>query len=222
VAASFPVTFPSAVTTVGTNTLDEAQHNDDLHVKDRDEIRATQMKLGLGSSVASGTTVLVGDGGTQSSWRQVQGSHVAAGAIGTREIASAGVATGNLATNAVTQRAAGSISAHTTTSTSYVTTTGGSISIVTTGTADIKAWANIDVQNASGNAVLAALKLDSANETNIQASIPGATGLGQITNHACFFGVSPGTHTILHRWRATGGTASIFSGGTLMVEATYR
>lgn len=80
-AASFPVTFPSVVTTTPTTTLSDAQHNDNLHVKDRDEIIAVQSKVGLGtaSPAASATTALVGTGGTQSGWYQVGPQHLAPG-----------------------------------------------------------------------------------------------------------------------------------------------
>lgn len=80
-AASFPVTFPSAVTTTPTTTLSAATHNDNLHIKDRDEIIAAQTKIGLGSSVASGTTVLLGTGGTQSAWGQITSGYIAPGSI---------------------------------------------------------------------------------------------------------------------------------------------
>lgn len=80
-AASFPVTFPSALTTTPTTSLSDATHNDNLHVKDRDEIRAVQSKVGLGttSPTASATTALVGTGGTQSGWYQVGPQHIAPG-----------------------------------------------------------------------------------------------------------------------------------------------
>lgn len=75
-AASFPVTFPSALSVTGTQTLQDVGHTDNLHVKDRDEIIAAQTKLGLGSSVASGTTALLGTGGTQSAWGQITNAYI--------------------------------------------------------------------------------------------------------------------------------------------------
>jgi hypothetical protein len=75
--ASFPVTFPSALSITGAQTLEAVGHTNNLHIKDRDEIIATQTKLGLGSSVASGTTVLLGTGGTQSAWAQITNAYIA-------------------------------------------------------------------------------------------------------------------------------------------------
>ena len=75
-SASFPVTFPSALTLVSTQTLSDVGHADSLHNKDRAEIIATQTKLGLGSSVASGTTALLGTGGTTSAWGQITNAYL--------------------------------------------------------------------------------------------------------------------------------------------------
>lgn len=75
-AASFPVTFPSALSITGSQTLESVGHTDNLHIKDRDEIIAAQTKLGLGSSVASGTTALLGTGGTQSAWGQITNAYI--------------------------------------------------------------------------------------------------------------------------------------------------
>lgn len=123
-AASFPVTFPSAVTSTPTTTLSSAQHNDNLHVKDRDEIIATQTKVGLGSSVASGTTVLLGTGGTQSAWGQITSTYIAAGSIATDRLAA------NATTQSVQKHATGP---GTTTSSSYGTIPGMLGTLVTTG-----------------------------------------------------------------------------------------
>lgn len=90
-AASFPVTFPSALSVTGTQTLQDVGHTDNLHVKDRDEIIAAQTKLGLGSSVASGTTALLGTGGTQSAWGQITNAYIA----GTAAIAVTKLAAGS-------------------------------------------------------------------------------------------------------------------------------
>lgn len=102
-AASFPVTFPSALTTVPTTTLESAGHNDNLHVKDRDEIIATQQKLGLGSSTATGTLALLGTGGTQSAWGQITNTYVS----GTAAIAYSKLALGTSIVNADIAAAAG-------------------------------------------------------------------------------------------------------------------
>lgn len=75
-AASFPVTFPSALSITGSQTLEAVGHTDNLHIKDRDEIIAAQTKIGLGSSVASGTTALLGTGGTQSAWGQITNAYI--------------------------------------------------------------------------------------------------------------------------------------------------
>lgn len=128
-AASFPVTFPSALSITGTQTLEDVGHTDNLHIKDRDEIIAAQTKLGLGSSVASGTTALLGTGGTQSAWGQITNAYIAgtaavavsklapASANGSVLTTAAGTATWALLTNdniagtaaiAVTKIAAGS------------------------------------------------------------------------------------------------------------------
>lgn len=86
-SASFPVTFPSALTLVSTQTLSDVGHADNLHNKDRAEIIAAQTKLGLGSSVANGSSVLLGTGGTASAWGPVDASHIGAGTVPMLKIA---------------------------------------------------------------------------------------------------------------------------------------
>jgi hypothetical protein len=54
-AASFPVTFPSALSITGSQTLESVGHTDNLHIKDRDEIIAA-----IDGSRASGRKTLRG------------------------------------------------------------------------------------------------------------------------------------------------------------------
>lgn len=79
---SFPVSLASSLSISGTQPLFMGSHGTGVHVQDRNDIIALGRKLGLGTTnaVASGTTALLGTGGTQSAWGQLVNAYIAANA----------------------------------------------------------------------------------------------------------------------------------------------
>lgn len=64
----FPTSLPAATTWTGTETAADVDHADDLHNKDRGEIRALGTKLGTGSSTPARGKALVASGSGTSTW----------------------------------------------------------------------------------------------------------------------------------------------------------
>ena len=76
---AFPVSLASSLSISGTQPLSTYSHGTGVHVEDRNDIIALGRKLGLGTAnaVASGTTALLGTGGTQSAWGQITNAYIA-------------------------------------------------------------------------------------------------------------------------------------------------
>lgn len=214
-AASFPVTFPSAVTSTPTTTLSSAQHNDNLHVKDRDEIIAAQRKIGLGSSVASGTTVLLGTGGTQSAWGQITSGYIAPGAV----------TAAALGTTAITQRlpVALGTSSPTTTSGTAVTIADPVGTIVTQG-GDIYVHGHCAFTSNAANAIVGLhVRLDSGTFQGIAFGTPDSTSQWlSLTGFHVFQSVSAGTHTLTLGFSTNSGTLTAQGTGRRLMQFEVR
>ena len=107
------------------------------------------------------------------------------------------------------QKATGSSSNPTTTSTTYVDLTDMAVTLTTTG-GDLLVWLQCDMdQNTGGANVTMALSLDAAAE--VSPSVMNAPASGESTPIVCialFTGVSAASHTIKGRWQTQSATTA--------------
>ena len=202
-----PTNYPTSLDTLpnptSTTYLDDAGFELDVMVSNLgDAIQALEAKVGVGSSAQSAlaSRVLGADGTGSSSWRQI--------------------ATGDLAANAVTQLGTLASLSGSTTSTSYVDITGGSVTLTTTG-GDLLAFCTLSSANdTAAKATFLGLRIDSGSEVLGHAVI-APTGGYQTTLAAVwrFTGVSSASHTVTARWKVdSGSTATVYSGQLLVME----
>lgn len=135
---------------------------------------------------------------------------IAAGSIGSAQIADGSIATVDIGTDAVSALAAfAQLAGNTTTSTSMVAVPGTSVTLACTG-GDLIVWWAVPLYNVSAaNACSVGLKLDSGTIQVVGfANLAGGQGTSVLSGVLAFTGTAAGSHTVALYWSTVAGTLS--------------
>jgi hypothetical protein len=199
------VNFPTSLDSLanpgpGTYEDDVGFVHSDQHANANDILEALEGKLGIGSSVAAANQVLRGTGTGVSGWGNIDTAYILNNAI-----SQFGTATPT--------------AAQTTTSTTIVDMTSGSVAITLTTGACVMLMAAGSVSNSSAGAFVAvSVDLDGGSLGEFSVCTSATAGAFVPFGFSLALAIAAGAHTFKLRWRVSAGTGTLNSGRLNVIE----